>query len=535
MTESEQPRGTESLVLPDFDDDDTLLSDEIAPHPRPRFEWTRDRIVIASIAAAVLLALIGGIIFAIARGRTPQYTYTSIQQGNLALSVAATGPIQSAEYDVNFSGSGTITEINVKVGQQVKAGDTLAKLDPTSLQDAVNSAQQNLSSAQQSLSDAQSNLQRVQEQAQAQVNAAFSQEQNTINNTCNKSSDSSSCIQAAQDQYAAVQAQANAQQAQAQSQVDSAQAQVNSAQSQLQTAQDNLKNATLVAPHAGTVAAINGTVGGTPGKTGTAGGSSASQSSTFISIVDLSMLQVNASVNEADIGRVAAGQAVTFMVSAYGTRTFSGTVSAISPLGQTTSNVVTYPVTIDVDMPSVQGANLLPGMTATATITTDARFGVLLLPASAVTFAQSQVGAPNGITRAQAQAALQQANKQLQALENDSANVDVSKDTPTRAFVLERSSTDTWIVKPVVLGLTDGTSYQVLSGLHAGEHVVTGQQGGTGSRGASTPNPASGGQTQPGAASPTTAPATPHTSGTASPGTRSTTPPDVQYTPGTGQ
>src|SRR5439155_16671313 len=134
---------------------------------------------------------------------------------------------------------------------------------------------------------------------------------------------------------------------------------INIAQEQVNTAQDNLNNATLIAPHNGVVAAINGVVGGTPANgVGNAGGSG---NSGFITIVDSSSLQIQANVNESDIGGVKVGQAVQFTVSAYGTRTFNGSVSAIAPLGQKVSNVGTYPVPINVEMKSLQGENVLPG------------------------------------------------------------------------------------------------------------------------------------------------------------------------------
>src|SRR5207248_47151 len=131
-------------------------------------------------------------------------------------------------------------------------------------------------------------------------------------------------------------------------------------------------NATLTAPHAGIITAINGTVGGSSSGSSSSTSSTTSSTTTgggFIQIADTSALQVVASVNEADIGAVTTGQPATFTTSAYGATTFRGTVSLISPAATTTSNVVTYPVTVDVDMSSLQNKNLLPGMTATITIT----------------------------------------------------------------------------------------------------------------------------------------------------------------------
>jgi multidrug efflux pump subunit AcrA (membrane-fusion protein) len=422
--------------------------------------WWRHRAVLIAAAGVILL---GAILTPIALGRShaAPVTYTSgaVRQGTLTTSVSATGPLQAATFNVSFSGSGTLTEIDVAVGQQVTAGQVLAKLDPTSLQDAVNAAQTSLNNAYTSRSNAYN-------QGNAQLNAAYQQEQNTILNTCNNITDAtkkSSCIDNAQAQYAQTQAQVN-------SSESNAEAQVSSAQNALSTATHNLGNATLKAPHGGIVGAVNGQVGGTPGSGSTSGSGGGG---TFIQIVDLAALQVTADVNEADISKIAPGQRISFTVSAYGTRRFTGVVATVSPLGQTTSSVVTYPVTSTVDSTDLQGVRLLPQMTANVTIVTAQRTGVLLVPATAITFARSQVTS-GAVTRTSALAAFRQAAQMLQAAGTSDATA--SQDNLQAAFVLERSKNQ-WVVKPVVVGLSNGTVYEVLSGLSAGETIVTGQAG----------------------------------------------------------
>ena len=449
------------LDLPGFYDDDTdFIDEDEQEQERKRRPWWRQRRWLAAIAAVVIVAVIVTSVV-VTRSRAPQITYTTRQvtTGNLVTTVSATGSLQSATYDVNFSGSGTIKEIDVSVGQQVKSGQVLAKLDPTSLQDAVNAAQIALNNAYGSYS-------RAVVQGNAQLDAAYQQEQTAISN-CHGNSQ---CINSAEAQYASTQAQVSGSEG-------SASSQIASAQQALTTAQHNLSNATLKAPHDGIVGAINGQVGGSPGSGGSSSGSGSGSSSSggaFIEILDLSSLQVAASVNEADIGKIATGQAVTFTVSAYTGKRFRGTVSSISPIGQSSSSVVTYPVTIDVDTSNLQGVNLLPQMTANVTITTAQRVNVLLIPASAVTFARQQIG--SGITRTQIVAALQQGQQLLQSAQ--SSDTTASADNLTLSFVLERSG-GKWVVKPVVLGLSNGTLDEVLAGLSQGETIVTGQTGGT--------------------------------------------------------
>ncbi|HLI06393.1 MAG TPA: HlyD family efflux transporter periplasmic adaptor subunit [Ktedonobacteraceae bacterium] len=632
-------QGHDSLLqLPNFNDDD---DDAVPLRPTRASTRGRNRIVLIIIAVFLLIVLLGGTLFFFLRrgARTTALAYGQVSTGNFVLTVSATGPIQGGTYNVVFSGSGKISEIDVAVGQTVQKGQVLAKLDPTSLQDAVNAAQasvlsaqtaltnaQNsyaktvgqsqasvasaqtalnnaqtglsntqsqsqasIASAQTALSNAQANLTRVEAessasisaaqtaltnaqnslsatktQAQQQISTAYVQEQQAIA-TCNAQATATAtasptatptpntnCIQLAEDQYnqavasanasvtnaedqvataqkqlasAQVQAAANNAQAQqqittdesqlntaqaqansnnsnaqgqvnsaqaqlnsalassassdssAQGQINSAQAQLNSALVALQTAQHNLNNATLTAPHAGIVTEINGSVGGTPGVSSSSSSSSGG-GGTFIQIVDNSALQVVADVDEADTANLKVGEPVLFTVSAYGSRTFRGTVSAISPSGQSTSNVVTYPVYIDVDMNNLNGATLLPGMTANVTIDVVERIGVLLIPVSAVNFARTATSTVNTstplITQDQASVALDQAQQMLNSLEVQQPNIS-STDNPTAAYILE-GTIGHITAKPVVLGLTDDTEYEVLSGLSAGETIITGTQ-----------------------------------------------------------
>ena len=465
-----QPMSDVHLDLPNFYDDDTdFEGDELSLAKRP---WYRQRRWVALIAAALVVAIVAGVVGVAAASGSAPITYQTSQAatGNLVVSVSATGPIQSSTYDVSFSGSGKITEIDVKVGQQVKAGQVLAKLDPTSLQDAVNQAQASVNSAQTSLNNAYNNQSLVQAQTQANLSVAYNQEQTSIANCKGVQS----CIDAAQAQYASAVAQANSQNSGAQAQITSAQAQLATAQANLATAQHNLGGATVTAPHDGTVGVVNGVVGGTPGASSSASGSGSGSGGTFIEILDLSSLQVQANINEADIGHVAVGQTATFTVSAFGSQRFRGTVATVSPLGQTTSNVVTYPVTVNVDAQSLNGAALLPDMTANVSIITAQRAGVILIPASAVTYARSQLVAGT-ITRTQIADALTQGRTLLRSAQ--SSDPTAAQDKLTVSFVLERAK-GAFVVVPVVLGLTDGSSDVVVAGLNDGDTLVVGQTGG---------------------------------------------------------
>lgn len=223
---------------------------------------------------------------------------------------------------------------------------------------------------------------------------------------------------------------------------------------------------TITASHSGTVVAINGTVGGAP---------SSSAASPFIQIDDLTALYLQLNVNESDIASVVKGQSVQFTVSAYpNLNPFSGVVSLINPAGQNASNVVSYPVTVAITNSSLQGATLLPQMSANATIIVTQRTHALLVPAAAISYAHSEASAgARGVSASAVSTAMSQAQQMVAAVKK--AGGTAASDNPTANYVLELSGTGRaaqLTVVPVVLGLTDGTNYEVLSGLSQGATVV---------------------------------------------------------------
>jgi multidrug efflux pump subunit AcrA (membrane-fusion protein) len=363
----ESPQRTENQLVdhPHVQVDMGFFDEEGSPVPigtaspqqgRGRRGW------IAAITILLLVIILGALAFAFLRpNAAPRATYQdqTVVQGNLQLTVSATGPIQGTTYNADFLVTGKISEIDVSVGQHVKAGQTLAKLDTSTLPSNTNQS-----------------------------------------------------------------------------------------------------DAVLTAPHDGTVTSINGAVG--------ASSSIGNSNTHFIQIVDTSSLQIVAAVNETDIGKVAVNNTAQFSINAYGNQQFAGTVSAIAPQGQTVSNVVTYPVTINVDMNSIKGLNVLPSMTANVTITTQSRSNVLLIPVSAVNFAQAAASQGN-VTQSQVANALTQARQKLIDLQNTGSD---AQDSPSPAFVLAPQNGQL-IAVPVVLGLSDGTVYEVLSGLSEGQTIAT--------------------------------------------------------------
>ncbi|MDQ2888592.1 MAG: HlyD family efflux transporter periplasmic adaptor subunit [Chloroflexota bacterium] len=357
------------------------------------------------------------------------------------------------------------------------ANATFAQQKATAEQ-SVATAQAAVNAAQSALNTAQATANANNDAAQAKVNADQSA-LDTAQATANTN------IQAAQAKVAADQKAINTTGASStlsnstsQAALTADEGTLQNAQVLLQADQHNLDNGTLTAPHDGTVSVINGSVGGSPGTPATAssGTTSATSGSTFIQLVDPSTLQVVANVNETDTGNIKPGDPVQFTVNAYGNQQFSGTVDSISPNGQSTSNVVTYPVYINIDSNSLKGAKLLSGMTANATITTVQHLNVLLIPVNAVNFARlassgsTTATVPQAITPQQAATALTQAREMMNSL---AGQQEILSGTATPAYVLENVNGHI-TAKPVVLGMNDGTQYEVLDGLTTNDTIIVG-------------------------------------------------------------
>ncbi len=447
-------------------DDDTDTEDFELPL-KPRAAAQRRRRWLIPLIIILVIFLAGGGVFAYMQFTRPpavQYTQATATIGNIAQTVSSTGQVQpSAIYNMNFTASGQIQAIYVHVGQQVKQGQKLAQLSSTSLQDAVNQAQAALNSAEASLGSAENSQGNTDAQQSITLSIAYDNEQNALNTCTTEKSPPANCQQLAEDQYQQARYSAYSAESSASNQVTSAQNQVSSAKAALQTAEDNLQEATLTAPHAGIIAAINGMVGE---QAGSGGSGSSSSSSAFIVLLDMSNLSITVQVNEADIAGVQVGQPAIFTVAAYPSQTFRASVASIDIQGQTTSNVVTYPVTLSVDNQSLNTAHIYAGMTATVNITTAERIGTLLVPASALSF--STTALQNG----------ELTTSQIRALVTGVSSAGSANTGGSRGIVVELKNGK---LVPVLVrtGLSNGQYTEILSGLNPGDQVVVSQTGGT--------------------------------------------------------
>lgn len=272
----------------------------------------------------ILAAIVWGIsaLFGGGTQKVEPLATMEIARGEMRQVVTATGEIQPLNtVSVGSQVSGTIEKLYVDFNSKVKKGDVLLEIEPSVLQASVDEAKASLVSAQSQRNYAKSEYQR------------------------NKTLYNEGFISRAEME-------------QSQTTYEQAEQSVKRMQSQYDRAVTNLGYATITSPVDGTVIAREVDVGQTVA-------ASFQTPNLFKIAEDLSQMQIETSVSEADIGVIKEGQAVTFTVDAYPNQTFDGTVRQIRLSPTTTSNVVVYTVVIDVDNSDLR---LMPGMTAFVTI-----------------------------------------------------------------------------------------------------------------------------------------------------------------------
>jgi HlyD family secretion protein len=445
--------------LPDFHDDEDLFNED----PSSLVPPSHRRRIFIILSIVLLLLLLASVVFIVKQRTHIVYQTKKITQGDLALAVTASGTLHTNIYTVNFMEPGKLAAINVSAGQDVKKGQILAKLDPTSLQNALNEAQANVSAAQTALDNANANYAAIRSANQpstiqpASISIAHSSpvEGSKVNaSTLN----TMQAPMVSVGQFSTTPGTSKVQETEALGQIKDAQKALALAQTKVATAQYNLNNTILKAPYSGTIATLNGVVG-------------EETAATFIQIVDPSSLQLQVNVNEDKVGAIAVGDAVSFTIDAYPDQSFDGNIVTILPLSQYTAGNVTYPVLITPVSSLPSSVHLLPGMTGHATITTYESTKVIIVPASALAFARAQAKSSNQslVKPSQIQDALTKANEMVAGVQQNTSPVN-----PTAAVVLERNAYDKISVIPIVVGITNGAEYEVLDGLSANDVVLVG-------------------------------------------------------------
>ncbi len=283
-----------------------------------RFVWRRKWWILLGIVVLVVLRLL----FGDAGAERAEYATVRITRGDLRQVVSATGEIQPVNtVNVGSQVSGTIDNLYVDFNSKVKKGDVLLTIEPSVLQASVDEAKASLVSAESQRNYAKAEYLR------------------------NKTLYNEGFISRAEME-------------QSQTSYEQAEQSVKRMQSQYERAVTNLGYATIVSP-------VDGTVISRKVDTGQTVAASFQTPDLFEIAEDLSKMQIETSVSEADIGVIKENQPVSFTVDAYPTETFNGVVRQIRLSPTTTSNVVVYTVVIDVDNSDLR---LMPGMTAFVTI-----------------------------------------------------------------------------------------------------------------------------------------------------------------------
>lgn len=339
-----------------------------------------------------------------------------LHMGTITNSVTATGTVQPVDtVAVGTQVSGVIQKVYVDFNSPVKKGQLLAELDKSLLTAQLQQITANLQSAKANLAYQQSNYDRQ-------------------NQLYNVGAISKAALETALYQY------------------KNATESVSSLTAQLSSAQKNLSYAEIYSPIDGTILSRSVSEGQTVA-------ASFSTPTLFSIARDLTKMQVQAAVDEADIGNVKTGQRVLFTVDAFPADSFNGTVKEIRLRPSISSNVVTYTTIIDAPNPEMK---LKPGMTASITIYTKEVNNAMLLPAKATTFK------PDSVVSKKYMIERGKHNNNAPPSVKDSSN---AEGKPAFVWIKKDSSL---VQKRIIIGLDDETSLQVLSGLSPDDTVVTG-------------------------------------------------------------
>ena len=314
----------------------------------------------------------------------------TVERRDFAASVLATGAVKpqvGAEVRVGARISGKVAQLRANIGDRVRRGQVLAELEKADLEATLAQRQAELQLAEARLTAAQRLLPKEIERAKLEVArwqaTRVLGDQEVVRETNLQQGDASSdaALEQAQERLAVANAQlAGAEtsyelaQARYEEELKQATAEVARAAAAVANAQVLLSYATLTAPIDGVIASVSTQEGET-----VAAGFNAP---TFVTIIDLQRLQVDAFVDEVDIGKVQPGQRALFTVDTFPGREFSGRVSAIYPKAVIQDNVVNYDVVLEIL--EDHGGQLRPEMTASVTILLETKTGVLAIPARAV-------------------------------------------------------------------------------------------------------------------------------------------------------
>jgi HlyD family secretion protein len=426
------------------------------------------------VLAAGILGLVGPMTWLWLGNRSGvRFRTTTVDRGDIDVTVSATGsPNAVITVQVGSQVSGNILALFADFNTKVSKGELIARIDPAPFQTKVNQAKANLDAARAAVANSQAVVQQALAGIQAATSSLAAAQANLAKAAAiveddkvkvdrrvimvGQGADAKEDLETAQTTYQASVADhsallagrqaaedsvevAQAQLTVAQSLVAANQAQVKQFTAALQAAQIDLDHTNITAPVDGVVVSRNVDVGQTVA-------ASLAAPTLFLIAQDLTKMQVDTNVSEADVGRVRVNQPATFTVDAYPGRTFAGGVTSIRKAPINVQNVITYDAVIGV---SNSDLKLFPGMTANVKILVTKRSNVLRVANAALRYhPASEPSAGRGIPGA--------------GQENAAAKA---------VWILDGNGSPQRVV--VSTGETDGTFTEVTGGaLNEGDHVV---------------------------------------------------------------
>ena len=366
------------------------------------------------LAALVTLGLLAGGLWWWQRPGTQEAEYKTgrIERGSLQATVAASGNVNPvALVTVGTQVSGQIRDLFVDFNSEVRAGQLLAQIDPETFEYRLRSTQADVDAARAAVLTAQANALAVQTQvsrAQVDLDEArrdYERKQSLVEKQFIAQSEADKAralVNTSTEALKAVQAQVGV----AQAQVRAAQANVAQREATLAQARIDLQRTRITSP-------VNGIVIKRAIEKGQTVAASLQAPELFVIAQNLSDMQVDAAIDESDVGRLRVGQKASFTVDAFPGQTFQGEIRQVRKAATNVANVVTYVAVVGF---SNDGGKLLPGMTANVRVVTDTRDNVLKVPNAALrvriagvepeapTQAAADAGAANGAAPAAASA-----------------------------------------------------------------------------------------------------------------------------------
>jgi HlyD family secretion protein len=398
------------------------------------FKW------IAAIAAMVLVVA-GVFLFRSRHGEALSFNTAAVARGGLTQTVTATGILNpDVNVTVGAQVSGRISKLNVDFNSVVTSNEVIAEIDPSTYQAVVEQATADLANAR-----ANQELQQVQ----------FDRSANLFTNKLISGSDYDTALATLHE----------------------AEAMVKIKQAALNNAKVNLNYTKIVSP-------VDGVVISRAVELGQTVASSFNTPTIFQIANDLTKMQIDAAVAEADVGGVIEGQSVDFTVDAYPTRTFHGQVIQARNSPTTINNVVTYDIVVSVTNADYK---LKPGMTANVSIIVAQRDNALILPNAALRFRAPD----NAVVLTNELVALPQPTNAPPAGKGGRGK----GYRGVRTVYMTTGDEHSPALKPVQIrtGITDGIFTEVTEGLSEGDKVVSSAIGGDTSASPSGSSPFGGG------------------------------------------